>query len=95
MKIRCIVLFYMYLLSHINVFSGYASSALQQCATPFLGNFKFHFQDTLDKNSTGNITACDTLNSTNVVYETGSSNVLKVAFSGKYQHLTIPASKLS
>ncbi|XP_063420591.1 uncharacterized protein LOC134705805 [Mytilus trossulus] len=69
-------------LFQVMVRQGYTSSALQQCGTPFLGNFKFFFQDTLNnQESTGNLTACDTHKSGNVSFATGSTNQINVAFS--------------
>ncbi|VDH94136.1 Hypothetical predicted protein [Mytilus galloprovincialis] len=77
----------------VMVHKDYASSAVQQCATPFLGNFKFTFEDTISETSTGNITACDTLNTANVSYATGASNALKVAFSAQYDSTNVTASQ--
>ena len=50
---------------------------MQQFPDLFLGNFSFALTPSSGIDRTGNMTACDTLNTANVTYETGeNSNIL-------------------
>ena len=56
---------------------------MQQFPDIFLGDFNFTFSSSINKESTGNLTACDTLNTANVTYVTGMPKLIKLGYSGK------------
>ncbi|VDI73085.1 Hypothetical predicted protein [Mytilus galloprovincialis] len=69
-------------LFQIMVRDGFENDALQLCSEPFLGNFSFILDDTLNSESTGILNSCSGSETTiNMTYSTGTSNTLKVGFS--------------
>jgi hypothetical protein len=55
---------------------------VQQFPDLFLGNFSFALNPSSGLYSTGNMTACDTLNTANVTYEPGENSDILLGLAG-------------
>ena len=55
---------------------------MQQFPDLFLGNFSFALKPSSGLYSTGNMKACDTLNTANVTYETGENSDILLGLAG-------------